>query len=84
VEWDTFLLPKAIGEAKFWIRIIPPEYTHFKFIIISNYGDDVTYLNSITFYRDPTQNTVQDMNSEIIRQVPFRKENSKEKRADFG
>lgn len=55
VEWDTFLLPRVTGETRFKIRAVPSDYTLFKIVIHTNYGDEVTYLNSVTFYHDTAQ-----------------------------
>ena len=75
VEWDTFLLPRVVGETRFKIRPVSADYAFFKLVVNSNYGDEVTYLNNVAFYHDPAlTNPPGALNGTLTRPLPLREE----------
>lgn len=71
VDWDTFLLDKKAGESLFKIKPIPAKYQFYRFTILNNYGDDVTYLNSLTLYYSKELKLHRTLESRLKSQISF-------------
>jgi hypothetical protein len=75
IDWDTFLLDKKVGDSIFKIKQLPAKYLYYRFIILSNYGDEVTYLNTISIFYLKELKLHRTIESLIISEISVRKAN---------